>query len=622
MANAQNTYIDIAGTNVDKNKITRLVKNVSDIGIDFSIIAERNSQTFDEDDKNIYDVFINNEFNLKDFDVPYFDRKYAKKIEYLEEFCSNNEIEFILHSVSDEAIVYDKFNNFCELSLKDIKLDEQIKTKMNLHFKKIYNLFKFSNGKKAWELFLKFISYGDLMYEIVYKYKPRKEIEEEIEKKSKRVQNIINSTKNLNESLVGKNKEEQEKIKKEQQNWITEKKKIEANISLLNQRIKIYEEYFSFSKDVNFVNAFNKAGDIQYQKEKEEKEDLIPVEIIGIVEVKPETMMPIEYTDKKTKKRYKVWKKIKKNGDYTVLSDNAVIHITYAKVPGSNRRISYAERLIRNFNLTRKLEESRVAWSIMVAQFRMKMVIPITSTLTVKAKQALKQLTDKHKEELIINSKTGETTINGNPHMPYGRHIAIPVRGGNQMDINTISYSGPDLNDMSLVDTFRKNLWRDSWMPQNRFDRSSEKGALVVFKAEGVPYDEIAFYRFINRLRKEFEILIKKPLYIRMLLEYPELKFDNDFENKLGIDYFSESYFEQARELEARKAVLEEVSTEINMTMADGQTPLYSSKYLYVDRHGLMTEEEWKQNEKRKEEEYTEIQKLSKILNGEESSTE
>jgi hypothetical protein len=35
-----------------------------------------------------------------------------------------------------------------------------------------------------------------------------------------------------------------------------------------------------------------------------------------------------------------------------------------------------------------------------------------------------------------------------------------------------------------------------------------------------------------------------------------------------------------------------------------------------------MTEEEWKQNEKRKEEEYTEIQKLSKILNGEESSTE
>ena len=45
--------------------------------------------------------------------VCFFDKDYKNRREFLRKFCMNGEIEFIIDTIADEAIVYDDKNFFC-----------------------------------------------------------------------------------------------------------------------------------------------------------------------------------------------------------------------------------------------------------------------------------------------------------------------------------------------------------------------------------------------------------------------------------------------------------------------------------------------------------------------------
>ena len=343
-----------------------------------------------------------------------------------------------------------------------------------------------------------------------------------------------------------------------------------------------------------------------------------PTRITGFQELAVSTLVSIvideevenEATKTKSKRKKRVWKQIVKKKDGTVeervIPDNSIIVIAYNKIPGNNGRISYVERLIRSFNLMRTMENTKVAWHVMNSQFRLKMIVPVGTKTTAKAKQALAVVTNKYKEDLFIDHNSGEVHINGQAKINFGRNIVLPQRNGQTPDISGIKYDGPDLSNMDGVKYFERKLWRDSRLPFSRFDRENGGGANILFNAEGVPHDELSFYKFVNRLRKGFEPVIKKPVYLQTLLDFPELKVDLEFQSKLAVNYESNSLFEEAKQEEIKKRKLENLGNDERMTEIDGSTPIYSKKYLYVNKYGLMTEAEWGENRKLRDDELKE----------------
>jgi len=53
--------------------------------------------------------------------IAFFDKDYKSRREYLRRFAMNPEIEFILDTVSDEAIVFDSANYFCQPEVTKVK---------------------------------------------------------------------------------------------------------------------------------------------------------------------------------------------------------------------------------------------------------------------------------------------------------------------------------------------------------------------------------------------------------------------------------------------------------------------------------------------------------------------
>lgn len=533
------------------------IKKVSDIGIDFSLIGKKGriavsrKETNDEDQLD-YSTFVPKEIQIQPSETPYFDKKYLQRVQYLNVFASHPEIEFITHTLTDEAIVYDEFGSFCNIQLSGSDFisrpqkitdkdptkkthKEELESAINKNFKRIYTLLGFNDGITAWAYFLQWLIEGWLAFEIIYD---------------------------------------------------------DPNATDGPKRISGFQE--------------------------------IRVDTLAAIDV-DEEVKDSEGKIKKDKdgnsifRKRRVWKQIVRKRDGTTvertLADNSIIVIRYDRIPGNKGRISYVERLIRSFNLMRTMENTKVAWHVMNSQFRLKMIMPVGTKTTAKAKQALAVVTNKHKEDLFIDHNSGEVQINGQSKINFGRNIVLPSRNGATPDIEGISYNGPDLSNMDSVKYFERKLWRDSRLPFSRFDKENGSGTRILFNAEGIPHDELSFYKFVNRLRKEFEQIIKKPVYLQTILDYPELKLDLEFKSKLGIIYESNSLFEDAKKEELLKRKIENLRNDESMMEIDGTTPLYSRKFLYTKKYNLMTEEEWVANKEERDEELEEIQRRNTANN-------
>jgi cytochrome c556 len=100
--------------------------------------------------------------------TPIFDKDYPSRRDFLRKFALNAEIDWMITTVTDEAIVYDETNYFAYPSTSLLEISDKIKDDMNDQFKKIYNHFGFVNDTTAWFYFRQFIIDGVISFEIVY----------------------------------------------------------------------------------------------------------------------------------------------------------------------------------------------------------------------------------------------------------------------------------------------------------------------------------------------------------------------------------------------------------------------------------------------------------------------
>lgn len=526
--------------------LSKYVKAISDIGIDYSVIAKTKSISKGDDD-DIYD------YRDGGVDDPYENMSYEDKRNTYRRFSAYNEIEYILDSICDDSIITDEFGMACSVNIREEKLLNHHVGVIKKNFESIYNMLGFDVSNNMWKRFRDYLIDGIIAYEIVYEYEKKTDILGKIEGIKSRIRSV-------NESISHSKND-------------VKRSNLVAQRNVAQKALRKYEEVYKMSSQ----NTIERDG-----------EEMIPVKIIGFVELDPAKLE--KEIDPETGKIY--WQY--DNGKY--LSDNQIIRISYYDESTSGN-VSYVERLIRNFNLKRKLEDSTVGWFIMNSQYRMKMVIPIANKTRDKAKEALRKVTSNYQEDLHVNSLTGEVTINGQPRISYSRNIVFPNRNGQSPQVDVLQSSGPDLSSMKVVDYFNRALRKDSRIPLNRYDRDQSNSRAIVFKADSVTYEDMSYANFITRIRNAFAEVLKKPIYIQSLLDCKDLIAFQSLQANIGFTFNTNFLFEESKQSEIMKSRLDMVKNYENMRTEDGK-PLFSKKFLYVTKFKVFTEEEWEENER------------------------
>lgn len=109
--------------------------------------------------------------------VAFFDKSYPLRREYLRMFALNGEINFVLDTITDEAIVQDENNYFAypdidqlKAKLKASEESREVINIINESFRKVYQLYGWNESNDAWQYFKKFLIDGFLAFEIIFNF--------------------------------------------------------------------------------------------------------------------------------------------------------------------------------------------------------------------------------------------------------------------------------------------------------------------------------------------------------------------------------------------------------------------------------------------------------------------
>jgi hypothetical protein len=367
-----------------------------------------------------------------------------------------------------------------------------------------------------------------------------------------------------------------------------------------NNLFKRYEEIynlFGFNEAISAWHYFRKflvEGIISFEIIFDDKGK----NIIGFKELDPSSLLPS--TEKQPDGSFtEIWIQYPDNPQMTrKLYDSQIIYISYAK-GNTTSRVSYVERLIRSFNLLRIMEHTRIIWNVMNSCYRLTMTVPIGSKSPQKAKQRLGELMSIYKEDIQLNTDSGELSINGRPNLQFFKNYLMPSTPTGTPDIKPLAGSGDGkaFTDVKALAFFADKLKLDSKIPYTRFDRD-DKGTSGTYSgnAEGLDQEEIRFFKFVTRLRSIFQDILVKPLWVQFCLDYPEHQKDWMIKGQLGLDYNKDNNFAENQYKSLLQARKEQVTKLAGLVDAEGK-PYFSLNFV-IDRWFPMRDEDKSLNEK------------------------
>jgi hypothetical protein len=343
------------------------------------------------------------------------------------------------------------------------------------------------------------------------------------------------------------------------ESFLSDEKKEEIVNTIHEEFRKLYVK-FGFNNNTKAWNLFRQYlvdGFLAFEIVTDEEGE----EVIALNKLDPATLQ-LSTIVGEDGEEYIVWIQKIGNDVERVIYDSSVIYIAYAQNMQMDR-VSYVERLVRPLNLLRLIENSKVMWHIMYAQFRLKMTIPIGSNSPQKAKQELSEILNNYKEEIFFNDADGTLSINGRPSIPFFKHFMFPSKDGNSPNVEVIGGQGVDLSNPDFLKYFELKLRRASKIPLGRFGEGG--GGTFSSSAEGIQRDEIRFFNFVNRLRSGFQEIMLKPLVLQLLLKYPEFQGDHLFRSSVGIKFNRDNSFDTQRKVETMQKRVSAINELLNI---------------------------------------------------------
>ena len=325
-----------------------------------------------------------------------------------------------------------------------------------------------------------------------------------------------------------------------------------------------------------------------------------PHTIIGIVDLDPATITRVVEPETNTK----YWVQFKDvQGKERKLLDSQVIYIKYED-SGVSTRQSYLERLIRPFNIYRIVEQAQVIWTVTQSSFKTMFTIPVNGMNKAKGIQTLSQAMNRYKEDISFNTETGELQINGKVNMPFNKEYWMPENESGKPEIETLVDNGPQLNDSDQIKYFESKLYKMSKIPENRFDKEAQATWFGSDPTQALR-DEIAFGRFVTRMRNTFAEIMLKPLRIQLTLSIPDIKNDKRILDAISLRFNSYNQFNELMDMEIMSKRVEFIGTmkdSLTVKEGDEEVPYFHPKFLIM-KYLKMSDADLELNEKIKREE-------------------
>jgi hypothetical protein len=279
-----------------------------------------------------------------------------------------------------------------------------------------------------------------------------------------------------------------------------------------------------------------------------------------------------------------------------LLLDAQIIYISYSNT-NEYTETSYTENLIRPYNQLRLIEQSRIMYNIINASMYRTFKIPVGGMSRQLAEEQISKLIADYKDEVSWDDSNGTVSINGSAHIPYSKDYWFPSGESGSPEMTLTSPQGHDLNEEGMLKWFHTQLKRASRIPVARFEESSGGGSMLGSGSFELTRDEISFFYFISRLRTLFKEILVKPLKIQMILDYPELKDDDQFMSSINVEFNGVNLFHEWRELMNFAKRAEIVST-LNGQIQDSEGKPWLPIEYSVRRFLKLTEEEIQEIEK------------------------
>lgn len=290
------------------------------------------------------------------------------------------------------------------------------------------------------------------------------------------------------------------------------------------------------------------------------------------------------------------------------LSTDSIINVRSGLVDANTGEvISHLFKGIKPANQLKMMEDALVIYRITRAPERRVFYVDVGNLPGLKAEQYVNNVMNKFRNKVVYDAETGEVKNNRN-YMSVCEDFFLPRReGGKATEIQTLP-GGQSLNELADVEYFQKKLYQSLNVPRQRLLNDN---VMSIGNPNEVTREELAFAKFIQRLRNRFNVLFKEALRIQLITTNCIRQSDwEKIRNCIYFEYQHDNYFEELKRIEVFNERMTQLQT------ADGFKGIYFSKEYIVRNILEMTQEEWEEiRQQMKQEKIDEAREAAELEN-------
>lgn len=231
------------------------------------------------------------------------------------------------------------------------------------------------------------------------------------------------------------------------------------------------------------------------------------------------------------------------------INPDAVVYVHSGLIDAKSPKVlSHLHKAIKPLNNLRMVEDATVIYRLSRAPERRVFYIDVSNMPTHTAEQYLKAQMNKFRNKIVYDAQTGEVR-DERKFMSMIEDFWLPRRdGGKGTEITTLP-GGQSLGRIEDVEYMQDKLYKALNIPAARFQNPA--GGFSLGKTTEITRDEIAFAKFIQRLRKRFSGLFMELLRRQLILKeiIKEDEWDEVSEN-IWFDFIKDNNFEEFRDME------------------------------------------------------------------------
>ena len=209
--------------------------------------------------------------------------------------------------------------------------------------------------------------------------------------------------------------------------------------------------------------------------------------------------------------------------------------------------IGYLHKAIKTVNQLKMMEDSLVIYRLSRAPERRIFYIDVGNLPKQKAEQYLKDIMTRYKNKIVYDSNTGEIK-DDRKFMTILEDFWLPRReGGKGTEITTLP-GGENLGQIADIEFFQNKMYRSLNVP---YSRMIPQQGFNLGRAAEITREEMKFAKFVDRLRKKFNVLFDDLLRTQLILKgvITEQDWDN-LKQDIQYLYAQDQYFEEMKEAE------------------------------------------------------------------------